>query len=73
MAGKYKNNTTQLRRCIDCGIAKVYQFGYNPIIAACDDGTKNVAQAPHHCNRFRMLAKIRCIENYQKKYWFEKK
>lgn len=49
--------------CIDCRIADVYQCGNNPIIARCDDGTKNVALCPVRCDRFKPLNKIRCIEN----------
>ena len=58
--------------CIDCAIATVYQYGYDPIIGECDDGTKNVACAPVLCSRFKILDKIRCIENRPKKYWFQK-
>ena len=58
--------------CIDCAIAKVYQFDTDPIIAECDDGTKNVALAPVMCNKSKPLTKIRCIENRPKIYWFQK-
>lgn len=58
--------------CLDCSRADVYQYGYDPIIAECDDGTKNVARAPVLCSRFKILDKIRCIENRPKKYWFQK-
>ncbi len=56
--------------CIDCARAKVFQYEYDPIIAECDDGTRNVARAPVKCARSIALEKIRCIENLPKKIGF---
>lgn len=61
------DNKPKVCYCIDCAIAKVFQYAYDPIIAECDDGTRNVARAPVMCSRFKPLQKIRCIENRPKK------
>jgi hypothetical protein len=53
--------------CIDCAVAQVFQFGYDPIIAECSDGTRNVALYPVMCAKSKPLKKIRCIENRPKK------
>lgn len=61
--------------CIDCLRADVFQYDYDPIIAECDDGQRNVALYPVLCNRFLGLETkdqknkrfIRCIENRKKK------
>ena len=54
--------------CIDCEIANVFQYEYDPIIAECEDGERNVALYPVLCDKFKTLKKIRCIENREKKY-----
>jgi len=56
--------------CIDCAIAKVFQFDFDPIIAECSDGQRNVARYPVACKRFKPLRKIRCIDNRKKKIGF---
>lgn len=61
------SNNKRICYCIDCAIAKVYQYDYDPIIGECDDGTRNIARAPVYCSRFKLLEKIRCIENRPKK------
>lgn len=66
------NRKAELCRCIDCAMAKVYQYGTDPVIAECDDGTRNVANSLVMCTRSEILREIRCIENLPKKYWFQK-
>lgn len=62
-----KDKIKKLCYCIDCSVAQVYQYDFDPIIAECDDGTRNVACAPVMCEKSETLDKIRCIENRKKK------
>ena len=65
---KDNSNKPKICYCIDCAVAKVFQYEHDPIIAECDDGTRNVARAPVMCAKSKPLTEIRCIENRQKKY-----
>ncbi len=61
--------------CIDCARAQIFQYDFDPIIAECFDGQRNVACYPVLCNNFKGLETldkkekrfIRCIENRKKK------
>ena len=64
--------------CIDCARADIFQYDYDPVIAECFDGQRNVARYPVLCNAFVGLETldtkekrfIRCIENRPKKIGF---
>ena len=64
------SQTPNIRYCIDCARAEVFQYAYDPIIAECDDGIRYVARAPTACARFKLFKGIRCIENRPKKIGF---
>jgi len=58
--------------CSDCDRANMIQYGYDPVLAECDDGIRNVASFPVVCARHKDMPpkKIRCIENLPKKIGF---
>lgn len=61
--------------CIDCAIAQILQYDFDPVIAECPDGQRYVAVYPVLCNKFKGMETkdtkekrfIRCIENRKKK------
>ena len=61
--------------CLDCAMAQLFQYDFDPIIAECSDGQRNVARYPVLCNKFKGLETldkkekrfIRCIEVRKKK------
>lgn len=55
--------------CHDCFRAKMLQYEFDPVLAECDDGTRNVASWPVMCVRHLDIPPktIRCIENLPKK------
>ena len=58
--------------CHDCLRAKLIQYEFDPVIAVCEDGTRNVASYPVKCAKHKDIPpkQIRCIENLPKKIGF---